>query len=198
MLITILGFVSFAFDTGAPQFRCQICGLLILTSVNFRVIVTQKLPCVPYLTSLDKYAIGNLFFLILFCVWHSLIGSNLISSDITIRKKIDRYVLLGSIILLILFNCIYLVWFVIMYRSIRKFEAECHEKSKNEIKKNDEEGDKKVFASNETSFSNQATKRQVSFNNNVVKRSAQNSKTVENYEYELVERNDPSFMLLSA
>lgn len=63
-LITVLGFVPFAFDPNGPQFRCQVTGLLILTSVNFRWIVTQRLPSVPYLTSLDKYAIGSLLFLV--------------------------------------------------------------------------------------------------------------------------------------
>ena len=65
-LITVLGFVPFAFDPNGPQFRCQVTGLLILTSVNFRWIVTQRLPSVPYLTSLDKYAIGSLLFLVSF------------------------------------------------------------------------------------------------------------------------------------
>lgn len=124
LLITMLGFVPFAFDSGSPQFRCQICGLLILTSVNFRWIVTQKLPLVPYLTSLDKYAIGSLLYLVLFCVWHSLIGSNLVSSDVNTRKKIDRYVLYASVSLYIVYNLSYLTWFVRMYRSIRSFETQ--------------------------------------------------------------------------
>ncbi len=49
-LITVLGFVPFSFAPDGPQFRCQVTGLLLLTSVNFRWIVTQRLPSVPYLT----------------------------------------------------------------------------------------------------------------------------------------------------
>jgi hypothetical protein len=57
--ISILGFVPFSFTYTAPHFRIQTTCLLILSSVNFRWIVTQKLPSVSYLTTLDKYAIGR-------------------------------------------------------------------------------------------------------------------------------------------
>ena len=123
-LITILGFVPFAFDVKAPQFRCQVTGLLLLTSVNFRWVITQRLPSVPYLTSLDKYAIGSLLYLVLFCVWHSIIGSNIISDELYDRKKIDRYVLFGSALFCIIYNLCYVIWFVKMSKEIRKFQLE--------------------------------------------------------------------------
>ena len=123
-LITILGFVPFAFDPAAPQFRAQVTGLLLLTSVNFRWIVTQRLPSVPYLTSLDKYAIGSLLFLVCFCVWHSLIGSSIITT--TNRKMIDTYVLYGLAALFVLYNLVYVIWFVKMHRTIQNFKQTCH------------------------------------------------------------------------
>lgn len=126
-LITVLGFVPFAFDPTGPQFRCQVTGLLILTSVNFRWIVTQRLPSVPYLTSLDKYAIGSLLFLVLFCVWHSLIGSSLLinihqnEDKGELRKRIDTYLLFGSASIFLFYNFFYIFWFLKMYKSIKKF-----------------------------------------------------------------------------
>ena len=68
-LITVLGFVPFAFSPESPQFRCQVTGLLLLTSVNFRWIVTQRLPSVAYLTSLGKYEL-NLFIIYSFSFSH--------------------------------------------------------------------------------------------------------------------------------
>jgi hypothetical protein len=123
-LITALGFVPFAFDPGAPQFRCQVTGLLLLTSVNFRWIVTQRLPSVGYLTSLDKYAIGSLLCLVLFCVWHSLIGSSMIASDADSRKYIDKIVLISAACFYLLYNLFCIVWFVRMHRTIKKFQDE--------------------------------------------------------------------------
>jgi hypothetical protein len=120
-LITVLGFVPFAFEVSGPQFRCQVTGLLLLTSVNFRWIVTQRLPSVPYLTSLDKYAIGSLFSLVLFCVWHSVIGSNVITKDTEKKQLIDNYVFMGAGIFYLLYNIGYITWFIKMARSIKKF-----------------------------------------------------------------------------
>jgi hypothetical protein len=123
-LITALGFVPFAFDPGAPQFRCQVTGLLLLTSVNFRWIVTQRLPSVGYLTSLDKYAIGSLLCLVLFCVWHSLIGSSMIATDADTRKYVDKIVLISAACFYLLYNLFCIVWFVRMHRTIKKFQDE--------------------------------------------------------------------------
>lgn len=120
-LITTLGFVPFAFEPNGPQFRCQVTGLLILTSVNFRWLVTQRLPSVPYLTSLDKYAIGSLFHLVIFCVWHSIIGSTAIANEPSYKKKFDCYFLYGSSTFFMFYNIFYACWFLKMSRSIKKF-----------------------------------------------------------------------------
>ena len=121
-LITTLGFTPFSFAQGSPQFRCQVTGLLILTSVNFRWSITQRLPCVSYLTSLDKYAIGCLTTLVLFCIWHSLIGSEVITSSSTTRKSIDEYFLIASACTYALFNFIFIVWFIKMNLTINKLK----------------------------------------------------------------------------
>ena len=121
-LITTLGFTPFSFAQGSPQFRCQVTGLLILTSVNFRWVITQRLPSVSYLTSLDKYAIGCLTTLVLFCVWHSLIGSEVITSSSTKRKSIDEYFLIASACTYALFNFIFIVWFIKMNVTISKLK----------------------------------------------------------------------------
>jgi hypothetical protein len=126
-LITVLGFVPFSFDPASPQFRAQVTGLLLLTSVNFRWIVTQRLPSVPYLTSLDKYAIGSLLFLVIFCVWHSLIGSAVVTT--TNKKEIDTYVLYGLATGYIIFNVILVSWLVKMSRTIQVVKDQCQLKT---------------------------------------------------------------------
>lgn len=136
-LITILGFVPFAFDSDKPQFRCQVTGLLLLTSVNFRWVITQRLPSVPYLTSLDKYAIGSLLYLVLFCVWHSIIGSNIITNDGKQREDIDHYVLVGSISFCFIYNLCYLVWFLKMSKNIKKFQSDGLKEAADQAKQRD-------------------------------------------------------------
>ena len=95
-----------------------------------------RLPSVPYLTSLDKYAIGSLLYLVLFCVWHSVIGSNVITDNIEFRKAIDSYVLIGSAILYFLYNFFYIAWFLKMHRAIKKFQNESIIATKSAAKSN--------------------------------------------------------------
>ena len=121
-LITALGFTPFSFLVTAPQFRCQVTGLLILTSVNFRWILTQRLPSVSYLTSLDKYTISCLFFLVFFCIWHSLISSSVLTTVDETRKSIDMYFLIASALLFALLNVVVIGWFVKMLMTIRTFK----------------------------------------------------------------------------
>ena len=73
----------------------SVAGVLILTQVNFRWLITQRIPSVSYLTSIDKFAIGNLFIQILFAIWHAIIGSTLFSSDETVQSTTDSYALYG-------------------------------------------------------------------------------------------------------
>ncbi len=112
-LITTLGFTPFSFNHTFPHFRIQTTCLLILSSINFRWAVTQKLPCVSYLTTLDKYALGALVFLVLLCVWHAIIGCGLISE--TQAVSIDQYVLAGIAALFFLFHIAYIVFFIYKY-----------------------------------------------------------------------------------
>ena len=79
-IITVLGFVPFSVVPTSPSARMSVAGIFILTQVNFRWIITQRIPSVAYLTSIDKYAIGNLFFLTLFAFWHAIIGSTCFQS----------------------------------------------------------------------------------------------------------------------
>jgi hypothetical protein len=82
--------------------------------------VTQKLPTVSYLTTLDKYALGALIFLVMLCVWHAIIGSGIITSN---QTNIDTYVLIGLSISFLLFHIAYIAFFIykfLRYRNIGK------------------------------------------------------------------------------
>lgn len=119
-LITVLGFVAFSVDLNSPYGRAQITATLILTSVNFRWIITQRLPSVPYLTSIDKYAIGNLFFLVIFLVWHSVVPSEFLGNISLSRKDIDTYILMGFGAIYAFYNSFYALWFFRMKKIILK------------------------------------------------------------------------------
>ena len=96
-------------------------GVLILTQVNFRWIITQRIPSVPYLTTIDKYAIGNLFFLVGFAFWHAIIGSTMFSSYTSNdRNTIDTYGLIAFAIAFLLYTGFHIVKIMIMKKEIDK------------------------------------------------------------------------------
>ncbi len=120
-LISALGFVPFSFSYRHPHFRIQINCLLILSSVNFRWIVTQKLPTVSYLTVLDKYAIGALVFLVSLCVWHAMIGSSFGNPEnCEVCKEIDKFALISIGLLYFLFHFTYIIYFLLKYSRYSK------------------------------------------------------------------------------
>lgn len=115
-LISVLGFVPFSFSYTFPHFRIQTTCLLILSSINFRWIVTQKLPTVSYLTTLDKYAIGALVFLVSLCAWHAIIGSNIIPNNLAVKpSQIDNIALCSIASLYVMFHIIYSLFFLFKY-----------------------------------------------------------------------------------
>lgn len=130
--VSTLGFVPFSFTVINNQFRIQVTSLLILTSVNFRWIVTQRLPTVSYLTMLDIYAIGALIFLVSLCGWHAIIGSDLLSGD---KDKIDLIVLIVIGVVYVIYHVIYFTLFISKYRRYNKIgkKAEYEEFQGNSI-----------------------------------------------------------------
>jgi hypothetical protein len=115
--VSTLGFVPFSFTVANNHFRIQVTSLLILTSVNFRWIVTQRLPTVSYLTTLDKYAIGALIFLVALCGWHATIGSSVIyDNDTDNKERVDTIVLVVIGVFYIIYHIIYFTFFYYKYR----------------------------------------------------------------------------------
>ena len=130
-LISALGFVPFSFNHSLPHFRIQTTCLLILSSINFRWIVTQKLPTVSYLTTLDKYAIVALIFLVSLCAWHAVIGSVLFSSiDREYVKSIDKYALFFIVTLYFFFHVTYIGYFLFQFRRYSNVGKDTNEESK--------------------------------------------------------------------
>lgn len=107
--------------------------LLILSSVNFRWIVTQRLPSVSYLTTLDKYAITALIFLVLLCAWHAIVGSQLLSNMDSQRSAIDFIMLYIIAGLFTAFHLVYITYFIfkyLRYSKIGKEEGDINENEK--------------------------------------------------------------------
>lgn len=66
-------------------------------------------------------------------MWHSLIGSPLVDNER--KREIDTYVLIVSGVIFFLYNCFYIIWFLKMYTSIKKFHKYSINEAQNAAKK---------------------------------------------------------------
>ena len=116
-LLTVLSLTLFCVNVNNPAPRIAGTFTLILTLFNFKIVTSKSLPTISYLTSLDKYEIVNLIFLVVCCFWHS-IGSSLIT-DPNLQLSIDKIIL---IILGVIFFLIQIIFIISLLRSFHKLK----------------------------------------------------------------------------
>jgi hypothetical protein len=134
-LITISSLTIFSVDCKMPQSRLQTTYTILLTSVSFKWVINRQLPTVSYLTSLDKYAIGSIFYVCLLCVWHSIVGS-FWSQEVA--KNLDFWSLIGFSIFFVLIHVALFIWFFIAYSEVRKLNRREHQFLSKLYKRNEE------------------------------------------------------------
>ena len=117
--------MPFSFAVNSPSTRIGQTVMLILSSINFKIAVTTRLPTVSYLTILDKYALTALIYLAVLCIYHSIIGSPLLSTNST--STLNRYdqICLGVFgFLFISFHILYTIYFLIKLMKHKKVKKE--------------------------------------------------------------------------
>lgn len=132
--------MPFSFSVTSPNTRIGSTVMLILSSINFKIAVTTRLPTVSYLTVLDKYAITALIYLAVLCVYHSIIGSSLFSNAKNLIF-IDRIFLAIFGGLFVLFHMAYIPYFVFKLSKHKSIEKEVE-------KENPSEGKPRTVSSN--------------------------------------------------
>ena len=114
-LITISSLCIFSIDCRLPQSRLQSTFTLLLTSISFKWVINRSLPAVSYLTSLDIYAICNIFFLCLISSWHSVAGA---CWDPTTARYLDFWLMIAFSSLFVLMQIISIIKLIIPYYHI--------------------------------------------------------------------------------
>lgn len=69
--VTATIFVSFTQDVDSVASRLSTCATTLLTSINFRFVIHNYLPNVPYSTYLDLYSMSSIVFITLVFGWHA-------------------------------------------------------------------------------------------------------------------------------
>jgi hypothetical protein len=114
-LITVSSFNIFAIDCKLPQNRLQNVFTLLLTSISFKWVINRSLPTVSYLTSLDVYAIANIFFLCIVSVWHSIVGT---FWEVKLAREIDQWLLVAYAGLFIVIQITLFIRLLVPYSKI--------------------------------------------------------------------------------
>ena len=104
--ISSISFGTFSVDCKLPQNRLQLSFTLLLTSIAFKMVINQSLPKISYLTYMDKYVLMSLVFLVLMCVWHSMIpfvygDSNICYHEIYVEFAFLFLYVLGHILFIL-------------------------------------------------------------------------------------------------
>ncbi|CAF1045766.1 unnamed protein product [Didymodactylos carnosus] len=102
--VTSTIFVSFAHDSGGVSSRISACATTLLTEINFRFIIHNYLPNVPYLTSLDIYSMASIMFIVMVFGWHAFAGKYLKHIP---YGQLDSYVVLTSASIYILAHIVF-------------------------------------------------------------------------------------------
>jgi hypothetical protein len=120
-LLTVLGYATFAIGVTGPQNRITIQCILLLTAVNFRWMIAQRLPSVSYMTFLDKFAVGAIVTNSVLIAWDALAGSLIISQDKTFLQVIDTYALYASAGVFVFFVFVFILWFLKLLLQVKHF-----------------------------------------------------------------------------
>ena len=105
--VTSTIFVSFTHDAGSIGARLSTCATTLLTSINFRFVIHNYLPNVPYSTYLDMYSMGSILFISLVFTWHAYSMKQLSKEA---YAQIDAYVLGSFTGLYVLGQILYVIF----------------------------------------------------------------------------------------
>jgi hypothetical protein len=122
-LITFLSLTLFSAEPTDVSSRLSSVFTLLLTLFAFKIVITNQLPTISYLTIIDKYQVLNIIYLTMICCWFAIIKA-LNFEDEYLRKQIDEMLLYCFVGLLFSLNVFILFLLISSYIKIRKLETE--------------------------------------------------------------------------
>lgn len=132
-LITVTSLAVFTIEPQMVTSRISSTLTILLTSISFKWVTNRSIPMVNYLTSLDKYSIVCIFYLVCCVGWHA-IAEYLFGSEGFLNKEnvcntqcatlivADRWVLLGFFIGLVFIHVIFFLKFIGCRQKIQMLE----------------------------------------------------------------------------
>lgn len=122
-LITFLSLTLFSADPTDASSRLSSVFTLLLTLFAFKIVITNQLPTISYLTIIDKYQVLNIIYLTSICCWFAMIKSLYFETESS-RRHLDVIMLYVFIGLLFSLNVFILYLLIKSYIKIRKLSSE--------------------------------------------------------------------------
>lgn len=122
-LITFLSLTLFSAEPTDASSRLSSVFTLLLTLFAFKIVITNQLPTISYLTIIDKYQVLNIIYLTSICCWFAIITS-LRFEDESKRRQLDVIMLYVFIGLLLSLNMFIFFLLIKSYVHIRQLASE--------------------------------------------------------------------------
>ncbi len=122
-LITFLSLTLFAAEPTDASSRLSSVFTLLLTLFAFKIVITNQLPTISYLTIIDKYQVLNIIYLTSICCWFGMINI-LTVDDENQRRRLDVFMLYVFSGLLLSLNVFIFFLLLKCYVHIRQLHRE--------------------------------------------------------------------------
>ncbi len=122
-LITFLSLTLFAAEPTDASSRLSSVFTLLLTLFAFKIVITNQLPTISYLTIIDKYQVLNIIYLTAICCWFAMINLLAFEEDAR-RRQLDLIMLYVFIGLLLSLNVFIFFLLIKCYMHIRQLHSE--------------------------------------------------------------------------
>lgn len=122
-LITFLSLTLFSAEPMDASSRLSSVFTLLLTLFAFKIVITNQLPTISYLTIIDKYQVLNIIYLTSICCWFAIIKSLQFEEEST-RLYFDKILLYCFIGLLLSLNVFILYLLISSFIKIHKLKSE--------------------------------------------------------------------------
>ena len=112
LLITVIGLTRFTVTCDLPQVRLIIDQMVTLTLITFKSVANANLPTISYLTSVDKYLLFSIVFIMLQCIYDAVIGVITLPVCAAPYGFYDLMAFITSILLIFLANLGFIIWLI--------------------------------------------------------------------------------------
>ncbi|CAF0924609.1 unnamed protein product [Brachionus calyciflorus] len=111
-IITSVGLAKFTIQCDTPHVRLIVDTTVVLTLITFKWVIAEEIPQISYLTSLDKYNLFSIAYVIAQSIYDSVVGVLASPKCAKPYGTYDLYAFIASVSLLAIVNIFLVIWII--------------------------------------------------------------------------------------